>query len=500
LESLVLSARAFLKTSAIYGAGHLLLQVSGFVLLPIYTRALSPGSYASLEVLNRVCDVMVICLMVPGIRQSVLAFYNQSHDETERQRVVGSAITLVLSVAAVGGCLAIFLAGPLSARISLEGSSLMRLAMLSSALELTVVIPMVVTQARVEAAAFVAITVGQSIVKIGLAIVLVVGLKWGIWGILLASAATSLIFGTALTLRECLRSRPRFDSAMYAELLRFALPFLPSGLCFFLLNFGDRFFLLRYSTPAELGCYSLGYRLAMLVGLFSRTPFQMVWSAQMYETAKQQDAQAIFGKMFTRIMAAYVFAGLAACIFQDELVIALGGWDYADAARFVAPVILAYFFQAAADLMDAGLFVRRRTALKSLISLASASIMLFLYWVLISAYGAIGAAYATLGGFVCHAAITLRATWRVFRVRYETRRLVQIVGVAAVLWILSRGLPIAWWSMFPRLLLWLLWPVLLWVFGVVSDEERGWITQEVERVISRVHSVPGEPAAGKVVQ
>ena len=62
---------------------------------------------------------------------------------------------------------------------------------------------------------------------------------------------------------------------------RFGLPLVPSMLALWLLNFGDRFFLLKLTDASEVGVYSIGARIASAMvllltafraaGLHSRT-------------------------------------------------------------------------------------------------------------------------------------------------------------------------------------------------------------------------------------
>src|ERR1019366_9370443 len=164
----------------------------------------------------------------------------------------------------------------------------------------------------------------------------------------------------------------------------------------------------------------------------------------------------------------FMLVGLAACLFQDEAVRILGGAkpEYASAAVIIAPVVLAGFFQSAAALMDAGFYVRRRTGLKLYITLASTVVILVLYVVLIPTYGAMGAALATVGGFAFLAVITWNMTQRIFPVEYEWGRLVDLMGLAAGLWLVSRFLPATGWAIAAKGGLWLAWPLLVWVWGV----------------------------------
>src|ERR1019366_2533559 len=213
-----------------------------------------------------------------------------------------------------------------------------------------------------------------------------------------ATAVTCGAYGIGLSLRELLRKGAWPDREHLVGLMRFALPFLPGALGFFILQNGDRFFLWRWRGEAAVGVYGLGYKVALTVATFSVAPLYMVWATRMYKAAEAPDAPQVFGRTFTRIMSAFMLVGLAACLFQDEAVRILGGAkpEYASAAVIIAPVVLAGFFQTAAALMDAGFYVRRRTGLKLYISLASTVVILVLYVVLIPTYGAMGAALATV--------------------------------------------------------------------------------------------------------
>jgi O-antigen/teichoic acid export membrane protein len=356
-------------------------------------------------------------------------------------------------------------------------------------LEAASVLLLVLPQARQESGSFAAVSVSQFLVRVTLCIALVAGLGWGIWGVLVSSAITSGLYALALAAREVARGARLPDAAGIRAMLRFALPFVPGGLGFFLLNSGDRFFLLRCGGEQEVGTYALGYKLALGVSIVSRTPLCMVWSARMYEAARTPDAPALFGRVFSRILGAYLLAGLALCLFQDEVVLFLGGARYAAAAAVIPPVVLAYAFLTGADLMDAGFYVRRRTGRKTPIALASTAWMCLLYALLIPPYGAVGAALATLGGFVGHAALTRLVSQRVFPVRYEAGRLAAMLALAGLVWLAGRALPAAVWAVPAKVLLWGTWPTLLWVMGVVSAEEKAWARAAARQLAAGARAV-----------
>jgi O-antigen/teichoic acid export membrane protein len=234
------------------------------------------------------------------------------------------------------------------------------------------------------------------------------------------------------------------------------------------------------------------------VSTFSVAPLQMVWSARMFRASESADAPQVFGRAFTRILAAFLLVGLGVCLFEDEAVRILGGRAYAGAARVVAPVVLASFFLTASVLMDAGFYVRRRTGRTLGLTLSAGAVVLVLYAVLIPPYGAMGAALATLGAFAFLAFCTWRTVRRIFPVEYEWARVGALVALAAGLWLGSRLLPAAGWSVFAKGGLWLLWPVLVWVLGLASAQEKAhvraavgqglaWLRGEARRVEAPAH-------------
>jgi O-antigen/teichoic acid export membrane protein len=497
---------SFFKHAAVYGLANLLLQGGGMILLPIYLRCLSPGDYGVLEVVGRLAETVGACLLFGGFRQALLTFYQQGEEETRRQRLVYSALTLYLCSALVGGGIALVALPELCGRLGPFltdhpgsapelGVGLFRLAVLGILLEPFSLVPLTLVQAREESASYVVIVVMQLLFRVTLAIVLVRYLRWGVAGALAATACTGLVFGLALSARELCRGVAWPSAAEMGGLFRFALPLMPGGLCYFVMHHGDRFLLRHYSSTEEVGIYALGYRLAMTVSIFSLSPLYMVWSARMYAVARQPDAPVVFGQMFTRILAAYAVVGLAVCLVADDVIALLGGAPYARASLVIAPVLLGCMCQGAVSLMDAGLYVRHRPGLKLIVTLAGTAAMVTLYLVLIPPYGSMGAALATLGGFAFLAVCTWAVTQRVFPVRYEPRRLCLVLALVAGLWLPAQALPAAPWALAAKAGLWLLAPLLIWISGLITSEEREYLLGTARQLLARLGV--GRPETGQ---
>ncbi len=464
--------RSFLAHAAIYGFGALALQAASVILVPLYTRCLTPAEFGVLEMLSRIGEVFSVCLLANGIRLAAFTFYCQATTEQNRKRTATTVIFAQLILLAASALLAAALIPYLDLLTGIDDSTMVLFAILLVMLEGITAVPLTLIQARVESAYYVWVTAAMFCFRVTVTILAVAGFGWGVWGVLGASALTSVLFGAYLTGRELRKSSFLFDARELREVLKFAVPFLPVGVCGMLLHNGDRFFLMNFGGADQVGQYALGYKLVWAVTLLSTGPLCQVWSASMYQIFTLPGASAVVGRANTRILAAYLFAGMGLCIFDEQWLAILAPPSYSAAHTVIWPITLAYFFWIAANLMDATLWVHRRSGLKFWIILASTSVAVTLYALLIPRYGTMGAAYATLVGMLVHCAITCVVSQRVFHVRHEFGRLSVMLGSAVALTAASHHVGNNIPGLLEKLALWLAWPVLLWWTGVATQDEK----------------------------
>jgi O-antigen/teichoic acid export membrane protein len=488
----------FLRHAVVYGFGTLVVNACGIFLLPLYLRYLPPDEYGTLDGLRTVGEVVLILLLFGGLKQALLTYHGQQCAEAERRRVVGSALALGGLVVFLGAAATLLGGAELGHLLDFSSPGLLEATLFVLLLEASSGLLMTSCQARVESGLFMAVSVGQFFVRVALSIAFVTGLGWGIRGMLAAAGLTA--GGTTLLLlaREFALGGLTPDRATLRAMARFALPFVPGGLGFLLLHSGDKFFLMKYADKWALGLYALGYKLAFSVSQFSRSPLYMVWNTQMHQAAFRDDAPGVFGRAFSRILGAYLAVGLGLCLLADELAVMLGGPRYEGAAPVIPVVVLAYYCLTAADLMDSGFYVSRRTAWKAPITMASTVVILTLYALLIPGHGAFGAALATLGGFAFHAVLTWRVSQRVFPVDYEWGRTGAAFGLALAAWGLSRLVPAGPLAVSLKAALWPAWALTLWGTGIVSQAEKQQAREIVALAFERLRGRFG-PRRGEAV-
>ena len=89
------------KHSAIYGFGGLVQRILAVLLLPVYTRYLSPSDYGIVETLIALTTVLVITLRL-GITNAFFRFYFDRPDPEHRRLVLRTSFWFTMVMATLG--------------------------------------------------------------------------------------------------------------------------------------------------------------------------------------------------------------------------------------------------------------------------------------------------------------------------------------------------------------------------------------------------------------
>ena len=101
------------KHSAIYGLGGLVSRFLAVLLLPLYTRYLSPSDYGKVETLIALTTVIGIVLRM-GIHSAFFRFYFDSSDPDARRLVLRTSFWFTMGMATVGLVAGLALSGAIS--------------------------------------------------------------------------------------------------------------------------------------------------------------------------------------------------------------------------------------------------------------------------------------------------------------------------------------------------------------------------------------------------
>lgn len=483
--------RHFLTDAAIYGIGGVVIQLASVVLLPLYTHYLAPSDYGVMEVIERIGQIINICLMTSGVRQATFAFYLQATDRADRERVAVTITTFLVAIFSIAGLTIMAISPMLAPLLGIENPWLLVFGVVTVLAELFLVIPLALMQARVESLAFVIVSMLMFVIRVGLAVVFVAVMGWGVWGVYGSLLITFIPFGALLTARELRKGPLAVDWHKCKEITRFSLPFIPTGVCFFVLYNSDRFFLVGTAGTATLGIYALGCKVASVAGTVTLQPLFKVWSARMYETFAKPDAAYLAGRMLTRILTVYALVATGLCLFHREALGLLSSEAYSGSGSVIAPMLLASGCMFASNFMEGVFYFWRKTYLKPWTALISAVIILGLYGVLIPRYAIPGAVYSAMLGYAAMALVTYLFAQRVFAVRYEWTNILVLVGLSSAAHYVGSLLELSVGSFLLKCILMLMWLMAIILTGVVSREDRMMVQRGASSGLARLGEYTG---------
>jgi O-antigen/teichoic acid export membrane protein len=430
--------RAAVRHTAVYGLGSVLAKAIGFLLLPLYTRYLSPDDYGVLEILDLTMSLIGM-FMNMGMTASVLRYYNNAPSAEAKRRVISTAFWFVTVTGALLWLAAMVAARPLSTLLFNANvpSGYFLLSFTSFTLGYIINIPSTYVQAKEKSGVLViadTVCLGS---LLGLNIYFVVFLKIGLAGILLSPLITGalriLVFGVWTVRNNGLG----FEWPRLREMLRFGAPLVLSNLAMFTLNFSDRFFLKQFGSLGEVGVYSVAYKFGFMLNLAIIQPFCLMWQVRMYIIDKLEDRSEVFQRIFILYAALLVFAALCLSVMSPEIVRLMLDRRFAAAGSVIPVIACAYVVYGVGYFFQTGLLMSGRTTAIGALSAAAASGNLALNFWLVRRYGMQGAAWATVLGILIIAIGSCVCSWREFTRRLDVHRFLGTAAIGAGLYWIS---------------------------------------------------------------
>jgi O-antigen/teichoic acid export membrane protein len=420
-----------LRHSAIYGLGSIVARIVGVLLLPLYTRYLSPSDYGLIETLVALSAVLT-ALVAQGMKSAFFRFYFDSAEPQRRLLVIRTAFWYVLAASTFVSTLGIVLA-PQVSWVLFGTHSHGRLVVaafigLWSALNYEQLTSLFRVEQR--SSAYVVATLANVAITIAATVVLVVVFDKGPIGVLVGNFTGTLIVYAALLLYSRHALGLQFDRGLYRAMNRFGLPLVPSAVALWLTNFSDRFFLIKLTDAHEVGLYSIGVRVASALVLLL-TAFRLAWPAFAYSIDDDREAQRTYSFVLTYVVYVCCWLALALGLLAPWIVKLITTRPFYPAQNVVAPLAFGVAAFGAYVVVQIGTGRARQTRSNWLVTGVAAALNVALNFALIPTYGRMGAAIATVAAYTL---LFVGMAWRahrVFPVAYQWRR-VATLGLASV--------------------------------------------------------------------
>ncbi len=424
------------KETAVYGISTILGRFLNFLLVPLYTNVFSRQEYGL--VTNVYAYVALLNIIYLYGMDSAYLKYASTEELGDERKTFSTAFGAVLvSSLAYSALFLVFQSGLFRLFALPEGQRPILLIIMGILFfDAVSVVPFARLRFHNRAWSFALIKSVNILVNLALNLILILRFHMGIEGVFLAGLAASVLTWLIL-LPDILRHlEVRISRGLLGALLRFGIPFVPTGLASMVTQVIDRPILLALTNAATVGIYQANYKLGIFMMLFV-SMFQYAWQPFFLKNADRADARVLFGKVLT----AFLLAGSAIftflSLFIEDIVklnvfgLHLLGRDFWEGLPIVPVILLAYLFNGMYINFMAGIQIEKKTRYMPFVTGAGALANVAANLALIPKFGYQGAAAATLLSYLLMAAGNFILSQRYYRIQYEYAKLARI-GIALV--------------------------------------------------------------------
>lgn len=420
------------KHTSIYGLGDIVGRSMAFVLIPLYTHYLSRAEYGVMA-LAYVFIGFVNVLYIMGLNTAFLRFF-VAEKQREGRKTIFSTTVLFLACTSLLGSLCLWFASPTVASFLFRSSDYafyVRLMALILFIDTLAQFPLLVLRALERSKLYAAVTVARFALTVGLNLYFVLFLRKGVEGVLVSNFLASLFVFSALLPLSVSYLRRAFSLTLMKNLLNFGLPLIPAVLCVLIIDLSDRYILEHFSGLEQVGVYSLGYRLGMIMTLFV-SAFRFAWPPFFLSVAEQEEAKEIYARVLTYFLLAGSVLFLGVTLYLKVVLRLFVGSQYWGASPIVPVVLLSYLFYGLYVNFIVCVYITKKTKPIPYITGLAAAVNIGLNLLFIPRFGMMGAAVATLLAYISMATALFVVSRRMYLIQYETQRILKIASAAAI--------------------------------------------------------------------
>jgi O-antigen/teichoic acid export membrane protein len=422
--------RRLASTGAAYTAASIISKLIAVLLLPLYTRFLTPADYGAAEVMFAAVVAISIVIRL-GVIEALLRFYYKIGEDPDQ--VVSTSFASLFWAGTIAAIVLMPFAGPISeALLGTPDAELARVAI--AGLWVLTLSEYLLTLFRLDERArpFFIVTVLSVAVTIPVTIVLVVGMDLGAIGLLLGSYGTGAVVVLGLIVFHRKRLSLLLDIPLFRRMMRFGLPTMPAELSLYALSFVDRIIIARSLGLAEAGLYSLAVKVSQSVNVLVRG-FQLAFPPLAYSITDDDEARNAYSAVVTWFVV--IMAGVVTAIWLTApwIVRIFAAPEYFDAQEAVGPVAAGTALYALYMVLLVVLGRTGRTEFNFPATLAGVGTNIGLNLLLVPIWGIVGAGISLVISYAVVLVLMYVFTQRLFPVPYEWGRLLKVVGSAAVM-------------------------------------------------------------------
>jgi len=408
-----------------------------FILLPLYTRFLTPDDYGIVAVVSSLVITLEILFMF-SLGGAITKFYFEYKDNPpELKRFYGTVFLFLFIVSVTLSTISIIFGpvflSPFLDKIEFYPYMAVAIAGLFFFPVYDLYLNMLQTEERT--VEFSIVTISCFVFKTILSIIFVVGMKNGAIGPIAAESISNLIFFAVAFVRIRKKITFTIDIKYLKTALAYSIPLLPHTLVTQIKHIADKLFLNSMIGTAAAGIYNIGFQIGNLTAVIAMA-INRAYIPVFMESMKSQEKESLekLKKLSAFLVFFYCTFSFVLSIFSREVIIVLTTEKYYQ-AYLVVPFI-AFSFAARGIyflFVNTLFFYEKKTKLVAVISILTAALNIALNYSFIKLFSISGAAAATMTSQIAATVFTAYIAHKYSMISWEYIKYAAVFSLSIVL-------------------------------------------------------------------
>ena len=425
--------------SIIYSLGNLSIALTGYVLIPVYTKHFALTEYGLLGILE-VTYQIISTVFGFALYEAYNRWYFEKSSAGKQKSIFFTIFFFLFSVLVLINILLFNFSEELSVVLldSAGYSYVFKLMAVSASLQILGRLPLTLMKLQQRAVFYATSNLVRLATVLLLTLYLIIVLNRGLEGIYEAQIFGHIAYFLLISGYLVKNVTIRLEIGILKEMWRYSYPLTFSAIIGIFLSVTDRYCLKFLSTFEEIGIYTLGFKISSGIKLLIVQSVQLAISPMIYEMMDEPGNRRFYSKLLTYFSFAIMIFVLGFSLFSREIIHVMARQEsYYAAANFIPILSLGILFSMMRDTALTGINLSKRTKIIPVIGLGVAILNLTANLILIPLFGAMGSAVATLTSNILFFVFIYISAQRIYPIPYELRKIILIISVATGLYFFS---------------------------------------------------------------
>jgi O-antigen/teichoic acid export membrane protein len=431
-----------LKQVSMYFSSGVLVALCGFLSFPIWTRVFSESEYGKMSIAFVTLGLIVV-LAKFGIQRATIRFYSEFKEKKRDLDITYYYTTSFIGVTGVSIIMAFIFLLFIEINPSLQNDivlkKILRLLSLLIIFEPLNNIFLSFLRAEQNVKFYSIIRISRRYVKLLVTLLFVLVFNQGLVGFFIGCMLTDATFAFFLLFIFLRQRKIRFNHISFLllkESISYGLPLIGLELSALLLMTGDRYLLQYFLGSAAVGIYSVSTTFTGYAVDFFSEPLRLA-AMPLVMSIWEKNGKADTQKFLSSVFMFYFIIGIpiifAFSFIGHDLIVLVASNKFVEGSTILPFIVVGYVIHKANFLYGAGLYLKKKTVVLSIIIFSSAILNILLNIILIPAFGLRGAAMTTLLAYIFETILLIKYSFRSISFKIPVFKLLKYVAISIVM-------------------------------------------------------------------